>query len=86
MQRGACREGRHAFGAPTEIGAGLIRTSCKYCSEVVLDLREPRPAKPTARAASRFFGAGRRLTIFEIGQAAAAGLYDVTETEESGVK
>lgn len=80
MQRRACLEGNHAYGAPLEIGAGLTKTNCKYCNAVALDLGDA--VHSVDEATSRFFGPGRRLSIFEIEQAVTAELHDVSEGDQ----
>jgi len=80
MNRRACRDGKHAFGIPRAIGAGLTRSRCKYCRAIEIDLRsteEIASAQDSPR--DRFFRTGRKITIFDIEQAVSAGLYDVDE-------
>lgn len=36
--RAACRKGRHYYGEPQKIGAGILRRVCEACGEVTIDL------------------------------------------------
>ena len=36
--RAACKRGRHHYGIPQNIGAGILRRVCDTCGEVTIDL------------------------------------------------
>ncbi len=36
----ACRKGRHDFGDPQNVGAGIIRRVCGTCAAVSIDLTQ----------------------------------------------
>lgn len=37
-RRSACRRGRHDYGKPQHIGAGITRQVCDVCASVTIDL------------------------------------------------
>ena len=45
QRRLACRRGRHEFGEPQHIGAGIVRQVCDVCSAVTIDLTGAYEAK-----------------------------------------
>jgi hypothetical protein len=65
MERGSCKRGRHAYGVPIGIGAGIVKRSCKYCGWLQIDLRstETEPSEPG------LFRTQERHSIFVIEQA-----------------
>ena len=78
MDRRACRNGSHAYGVPTEIGAGLTRNRCKYCGALEIDLRAADgDSAAQHRASGALFRSSHRLSIFDIEHAVSAGLYEV---------
>ncbi len=44
-RRSSCRKGRHRYGEPQHIGAGIIRKVCEVCSSVTIDLTGAYEAK-----------------------------------------
>jgi hypothetical protein len=44
-RRSACRKGRHQYGEPQHIGAGIERQVCEVCSAVTIDLTGAYEAK-----------------------------------------
>lgn len=44
-RRSACRKGRHDYGEPQNIGAGIVRQVCGVCSAVTIDLTGAYEAK-----------------------------------------
>lgn len=38
-----CREGRHTYGPPQDIGGGITRQTCSVCGTVTIDITEPEP-------------------------------------------
>lgn len=44
-RRSFCRKGRHHYGEPQHIGAGIIRKVCDVCSSVTIDLTGAYEAK-----------------------------------------
>lgn len=44
-RRSACRKGRHEYGEPQHIGAGIERQVCQICSAVTIDLTGAYEAK-----------------------------------------
>jgi hypothetical protein len=39
-RRADCRKGRHDYGGPQSIGAGLLRSVCSLCAAVTIDLTD----------------------------------------------
>lgn len=44
-RRSSCRRGRHHYGEPQHVGAGIIRKVCEVCSSVTIDLTGAYEAK-----------------------------------------
>jgi hypothetical protein len=44
-RRSDCRKGRHEYGEPQQIGAGITRQVCEVCSAVTIDLTGAYEAK-----------------------------------------
>lgn len=38
QRRSDCRKGRHEYGEPQNIGAGILRRVCALCAMVTIDL------------------------------------------------
>lgn len=39
-RRSDCKKGRHDYGEPQSVGAGIVRQVCKACAAVTIDLTQ----------------------------------------------
>lgn len=55
-RKSSCRRGRHRYGAPGQIGGGILRQVCLACGSVSIDLTGARGADDPQMAQTAWRG------------------------------